>query len=47
MINLLDSNPINGHSFMNDLKKEFDKTITSNKNEKETKPRRKTKASNR
>lgn len=25
MINLLDSNPINGHSFMNDLKKEFDK----------------------
>ena len=25
MINLFDSNPVNGHSFMNDLKKEFDK----------------------
>ena len=27
MINLLDSNPINGHIFMNGLKKEFDKTM--------------------
>jgi peptide subunit release factor 1 (eRF1) len=28
MINLFDSNPYNGHSFMNDLKKEFDKNMT-------------------
>jgi hypothetical protein len=28
MINLFDSNPYNGHSFMNDLKKEFDKKMT-------------------
>ena len=27
MINLLDSNPINGHSFMNHLKNEFDKPM--------------------
>ena len=27
MINLFDSNPYNGHSFMNDLKKEFDKDM--------------------
>ena len=27
MINLFDYNPINGHIFMNDLKKEFDKTM--------------------
>jgi hypothetical protein len=27
MINLLDSNPINGHIFMNNLKNEFDKTM--------------------
>lgn len=27
-INLFDSNPYNGHSFMNDLKKEFDKNMT-------------------
>jgi hypothetical protein len=28
MINLFDSNPLNGHSFMNNLKKEFDKKMT-------------------